>query len=196
MCKAQRRHILVGQSKFFQLVHDVDELFQNDIEGVGNHNNFRVTVDETARCAEVNDGHGAFRLRAVSLHVRHYVVAHLFFVLFRQIVIDIVGILFQFRHLFGRNVQSQLHFRLGKRDPELSPEFETLVVGKRALHFLTCISRDQRVIVNSIIRHIASPMYKNLRLYYNRSEKKTQQIALRFSLFFYPISCERPKDIF
>ena len=48
-------------------------------------------------------------------------MADYFFTLFCHLIIDVILVRFQLLNLFVRDVQSQLFFRLCKRDPESSP---------------------------------------------------------------------------
>ena len=115
----------------------------------------------------MNNGHRALGLRSVCLYVRHNVMAHLSFITFGSLVIDVVGIFFQFGDLFGRNIQPEFHFRFSQRNPKFSPKFEPLFIGKRMLHFLACISRTKRILVNRIIRHGFSRNFHSTILYRN-----------------------------
>ena len=153
MGEPERGQILILQRKTFQFVHDVDELFQHDIQSLVEHNGFCVAVDETARGAEVDNGHRLLRVRTVGFDVRHDVVTDFPFVLCRQLVINIVCVLFELIHLFLRDVEPKLHFRFGKRNPQLSPKLETFFIGEGVLHFFARVTGDQRIRINAVVCH-------------------------------------------
>ena len=147
MRKAERRQIFIFQREAFQLVHHVHQLFADDFQGVVYHNRFAVTIHVAACCAEVNNRRRDFRLFAVRFYMRHYVVSDFSFVCFRHVVIDVALIFFQFVHLSPRNRQPKLRFRFRQCHPQLSPQFKTLLIRKRILHFLACIARNQRILI-------------------------------------------------
>ena len=104
MRKSKRRQILILKRKILQLIHNVDELFKDNIQCVRKDNCLGVTIDETARRAKVDNRHRLFCVRAVSVYVRHNVVSNLFFKFCRKLVIDTFRVFFEFVYLFLRDV--------------------------------------------------------------------------------------------
>ena len=161
MRKSERRHVLVLQRELFEFVHHVDEFFQNEVERPIENDDFRVVGHVAGRRAQMNDGHGGFRLFPERFHVRHHVVTHFAFKLRRIFVIDIVGVPFHFRDLGVGNIEAQLLFRFRERDPQFSPKAEFCVVRKDRGHFLARIARDQRIDIHARIRHTIISRIRN-----------------------------------
>ena len=151
--KAERRHVLIFERKAPELIHDVYKLYLYYLYGVAQDHQLGIAVDKAARGAEMDYGHGRLSLLAERLYVRHYVVAHFALEFFGDFVIYIVGILFHFGYLPGRNIEPELHFRLGKSYPELSPKLKALVIGKVFSHLLACVPCYQGIYINRIICH-------------------------------------------
>ncbi len=91
----------------------------------------------------MNDALCVGALYAVGVNMGHDVVAHELFSLLRDFIVDIVGMCLKLIDLLLRYGQSELLFRLGKRDPELSPCSELLVGRKDIFHFLARIACGQ-----------------------------------------------------
>ena len=96
MRKPERGKIFVFQRESLQFIDHVHEFRADDFQRVVDHDCLAVAIYEATRRAEVYDRFGTFRLLPERLYVRHYVVAHFFFVIFRHVVIDIVGVFFHF----------------------------------------------------------------------------------------------------
>jgi hypothetical protein len=65
-------------------------------------------------------------------------MAHQLLSLLRDFVVDVVGMSLELVDLLLRNRQTELLFRLGKRDPESSPGAE-LLVGEK-IYFISLLA--------------------------------------------------------
>ena len=79
--------------------------------------------------------------------VRHDVVPLLPLVLLGALVIDVVDVRLEIVHLLLRDGKPELHLALGKGDPELSPQAETLFVAEVDDHLAARIAGRQGVFV-------------------------------------------------
>ena len=147
MREAERREIFISEREGAELIHDVDELLFDDAERVAHDDELRVAVDEAARRAQVDDALCGGSDVAECRDVRHDVVPLLAFVLFGALVVDVVDVRFELLDLLFRDGKPELHLALRKRDPELPPQAEALLIAEVDEHLAARIAGRQGVFV-------------------------------------------------
>ena len=64
---------------------------------------------------------GVRTLYAVSINVAHYVMADFLLSLAGDVIVDVIGVRFEFVYLFLRYIKTQLPFGFGESYPKASP---------------------------------------------------------------------------
>ena len=102
-------------------------------------------VPYVATCrAEVHNWFCVRASVAEGKQVRHYVVPYAAFVQAFLVVIDVGNVRLHFVNLRLGNIDTQLAFRLGKRNPQFAPGAVLVVGRKYVLHFCACVTLAKR----------------------------------------------------
>ena len=127
MCKTEARHILILICKFGNRRNSVNKLFLNKQKCFTHSDNICIITYIAACCTKVDDRFSLWALFTVSVNMAHYIVAKLLFILFCNIIIDIICICFKFINLLLGNIKSEFLFSFCKSNPKLSPSFKLKV---------------------------------------------------------------------
>ena len=127
MCERECRKILVLIREAGKLGDCVDQFSSDDRERIPHKNNVRIVADVAGCGSEVNNSSGFRALQTVRVHVRHDIVADLFFTRFGVRVIDVLSMCLELRDLLVGDIESEFLLRLGESDPQLSPGAELAV---------------------------------------------------------------------
>ena len=87
-------------------------------------------------------------LLSVGIDVAHHIVPHFLLPRLRHLIIDVVGVGFEFRDLLVGDIQTQFLLGLGKRNPQSAPCAEFHIGRKEVLHFLPGIAGTKRGFIN------------------------------------------------
>ena len=127
MCKRECRKRLVFVREFGKVADNGDQLVADKLQTLGHDDDIGVVADVARGSSEVDNTLCVRALHAVSVDVGHYVVADELLSLLRDFIVDVVGVSLELVDLSLCYGQTQLHFRLGKRNPESAPGAEFLV---------------------------------------------------------------------
>ena len=127
MCKRECRKRLVFVREFGKVADNGDQLVADKLQTLGHDDDIGVVADVARGSSEVDNTLCVRALNTVSVNVGHNVVADELFSLLSDFVVDVVGVSFELVDLSLCYGQTQLHFRLGKSDPESAPGAEFLV---------------------------------------------------------------------
>ena len=97
-------------------------------------------------------------LQAIGVDMAHNVVAHQLLTGDGILVVDVVLVGFQLGKLLIGDCQALLLFSLGKRDPQLAPGAELVVVGEDILHLVRSIAGGERGNITVMLCHGKSPL--------------------------------------
>ena len=140
MGERQRGKVFVLVRKGRKLRKNIHQLLFYKLQGLCHNDDIRVIPYIAGGGAQMDDPLCLRALHAVSVHMAHNIVTHLFFPCFGDIIIDILRMGLQFFDLFLRNGQAQFFFCFRQGYPQFSPCTEFHIRGKNILHFLTGIS--------------------------------------------------------
>ena len=130
MSKCQSRLIFILICKGSKLSDHIDKLFLHQLKCLCHNDNIRIISHIAAGGSQVYDTCRLGALLSVSIYMAHHIVADFLFPCFCHIIIDILGMSFQFVDLFLCDDRlsilgkSQFHLCFCKSDPQLSPGFE------------------------------------------------------------------------
>ena len=174
----QTRQVAVLFCKIRKVFHNLRGFFQDNAGSLPQDDHIRIIADIAGGCTQMDNCLRFRALLAVRINMRHHVVAHFALAGFRNFVIDVVAVRFQFRNLLLGDIQTQRTLRLCQRDPQTAPGAEFEVIGKHRLHFVTCIAGGKRRnITISQISHTAPPQtfLLNSRLSTDPSRRSTNR---------------------
>lgn len=121
--------------------------------------------------------------------MRHNVVANFLFFLRRHIVVDVVDVRFHLVDLLVGDVDTQLLFGLGKRNPKFAPSAELEIGRENVLHLFACISLAKRRYVRV---HTNLKQTKSAQFFFNRMVKKKYE-HLRLLIYFLKLHYHRTR---
>ena len=152
---AQRGQRLVLAGKVGQIGDHLEQLAAQVAQSVAVDDQIGVVGHVAARRAQMDDAGRAGRDLAERVHVRHHVMAHLFFTRTDAVVVNIRDMRLHFVDLLLRDGQAQRLLRPGQRYPQLAPGAAAGVGGKQLQHIRRCIAGSQRRFV--LIGHGDAP---------------------------------------
>ena len=118
---------------------DLQQLSPEVFQAVPVENDVGVIGDVAAGRAQMDDTGGGGRGLAVGIHVRHHVVTDFLFPRRGTGEVDVRDVGFQLLDLLFGDRQSQRMLGLGKRNPELPPGLNPLLLGKQVQHIVGSI---------------------------------------------------------
>ncbi len=92
----------------------------------------------------MNDRLGLGALNAVRINVTHYIMSHNTFACLCDFEIDVIGMSLKLGNLLVCDIESELLFRLCKRDPQSAPCSEFEFLRKNILHFVAGVAGRKR----------------------------------------------------
>ena len=136
---AQSRGRLVRFRKTGKVGDDLQQLSPEVFQAVPVENDVGVIGDIAAGGAQMDDTGGGGRGLAVGIHVGHHVVADFLFPCRGTGKVDVRDVGFQLLDLLFGDRQPQRMLGLGKRNPELPPGLNPLLLGKQVQHIVGSI---------------------------------------------------------
>ena len=150
--EAQGGQGLVLPGKPGQVVQHPHQLVAHQLQGLPHQNDVGVIPYIAAGGAQMDDGHGLGAGISVGMDVGHHVVAELFLIFRRLVVVDVVNMGGQFVHLLLGDGQAQLHLGPGQGHPQAAPGGELLIRREHILHLVAGIAGGQRTLI-SVVTH-------------------------------------------
>ena len=163
MSESQGGQVLVFQNKPAQQRQHIHQLFANQPQSIVHDHQVGVIADIAAGRPQMDDPLGIGTLHAISIDMRHHIVAHLFFPRGGYIIIDIVLVGFQLGNLFIGDGQAQLLFGFGQGDPEFPPGAKLVIGRKQVLHLLAGIAGSKGRFIT--VRHKQPPDFIKIQTY-------------------------------
>ena len=136
---AQRGGRLVRFRKTGKVGDDLQQLSPEVLQAVPVENDVGVIGDIAAGGAQMDDTGGGGRGLAIGIHVGHHVVADFLFPCRGTGKVNVRDVGFQLLDLFLGDRQPQRMLGLGKRNPELPPGLNPLLLGKQVQHIVGSI---------------------------------------------------------
>ncbi|MPM56874.1 hypothetical protein SDC9_103690 [bioreactor metagenome] len=121
MRKAQGGQGLILICKGGQRRQRAHQLVTQKLQPLPHQNDVGIVPHIAAGGAQVQDGHGAGAQSAVSVNMRHDVMAQLLFLLRGDIVVNVVQMGLQLVNLYLADGQAKLHLRSGQGHPKPAP---------------------------------------------------------------------------
>ena len=151
-------HILVLVSKFSQVCQYADDLLAHQLQSLAHDDDIGVVAHIAAGSTQMDDTLCLGALQAVGIDVAHHVMAHQLFAGDGILVVHVVLVGFQLGDLLIGDSQALLLLGLGKRDPQLAPGAELVVVRENVLHLIGSITGRERGNITVMLCHGKSPL--------------------------------------
>ena len=133
---AQRGRGLVRFRETGKVGDDLQQLSPEVFQAVPVENDVGVIGNIAAGSAQMDDAGGGGRSLAVGIHMSHHVVANFFFPGSGTGKVNVRDVGFQLLDLLFGDRQPQRMLGLGKRNPELPPGLNPLLLGKQVQHIV------------------------------------------------------------
>ena len=163
VCVAKRCKCFMFVCKIANFRYKRNELASHELQCFTHNDNIGVVANVATRCAQMNDWLCLWANFAVCKHVRHNVVAYFPFLFTCKIIVDIVDICLHLGDLLVLDVNAELLFCFGERNPKPAPSAKLEVLRKNMLHFVAGIPFRKRR--NIFVLHIG-PHNKDFTKYF------------------------------
>lgn len=137
----------------------LQQALQRQLKRIANHHQVTIVSDIAARRSEMDDRLGFRALIGISVDVGHHVMSQFFLVGGSRFKVDVVLRRFHLGNLRFGDRQPQFFFRFRQPNPQLSPEGNPTVATPKSGHFFAGITRNERIFVQLIVRHIESSSF-------------------------------------